>query len=80
MTRWFCRRHSDSDELDVYDPYEEYSARSVFADRAERFSIDIFASDAYDGTARYRANGWPRDRGGLPDALNSEGISLHDVK
>ena len=38
---------------DVTDPYEEMSAQAVFADRAEAIlSIDIFASDAYDGTAR----------------------------
>jgi predicted amidohydrolase len=64
---------------DVTDPYDELSAQAVFADRAERFSIDIFASDAYDGTARYRADGWPRERGGLPETIASEGISLHEV-
>ena len=64
---------------DVTDPYNEFSAQAVFADRAERFGIDIFASDAYDGTARYSADGWPRDRGGLPDSIASEGLSLHEV-
>jgi len=64
---------------DTYDPDNEFSAQSIFKDRAARFQIDIFASDAYDGTARYLANGSPRDRGGLPAAVNSQGISYHHV-
>jgi predicted amidohydrolase len=64
---------------DTYDPDNEFSAQQIFHDRANRFRIDIFASDAYDGTALYRADGGPRDRGGLPAAINSEGISYHDV-
>jgi predicted amidohydrolase len=64
---------------DIYDSDNEFAAQSVFADRAKRFAIDIFASDAYDGTARYWASGSPRDRGGLPAAVNSEGISYHTV-
>jgi predicted amidohydrolase len=64
---------------DTYDAQNEFAAQWIFADRAKRFGIDIFASDAYDGTARYWASGAPRDRGGLPDAVNSEGISYHTV-
>ena len=64
---------------DIYDSENEFAAQSVFADRAKRFAIDIFASDAFDGTARYWASGSPRDRGGLPAAVNSEGISYHTV-
>jgi predicted amidohydrolase len=64
---------------DTYDVQNEFAAQWIFADRAKRFGIDIFASDAYDGTARYFASGSPRDRGGLPSAVNSEGISYHTV-
>ncbi|MFO0990513.1 MAG: carbon-nitrogen hydrolase family protein [Hyphomicrobiales bacterium] len=64
---------------DTYDAENEFAAQSVFADRAKRFGIDIFASDAYDGTARYWASGAPRDRGGLPAPVNSEGVSYHTV-
>ena len=64
---------------DIYDSSNEFAAQLIFADRAKRFQIDIFASDAYDGTARYWAGGGPRDRGGLPTPVNSEGISYHTV-
>jgi len=64
---------------DIYDSGNEFAAQSVFADRAKRFQIDIFASDAYNGTARYWASGDPRDRGGLPSPVNSEGVSYHTV-
>ncbi len=64
---------------DTYDATNEFAAQSIFSDRAKRFGIDIFASDAYDGTARYFAGGGPRDRGGLPAAVNSEGVSYHTV-
>jgi len=64
---------------DIYDAENDFAAQSVFADRAKRFDIDIFASDAYDGTARYWASGGPRDRGGLPSPVNSEGVSYHTV-
>jgi len=64
---------------DTYDAENEFAAQSIFADRAKRFQIDIFASDAFDGTARYWASGGPRDRGGLPTAVNSEGVSYHTV-
>jgi predicted amidohydrolase len=64
---------------DTYDADNEFAAQSVFTERARRFGIDIFASDAYNGTARYWASGIPRDRGGLPTAVNSEGVSYHTV-
>lgn len=63
---------------DNYDPRDEYSAERIFTDRARRFGIEIFASDAYNGTARYFASNRPRDRGGLKK-VREQGISYHEV-